>query len=216
MKVIAFNGSPRVDGNTSILVNTVFEVLKEEEIETELINVGVKPVRGCVACGKCWERKDGHCAISNDFVNECLDKMVEADGIILASPVYCADLSGQMKSFIDRTSMVACSNDDMLKRKLGAAIVAVRRSGEVHTFHSLNSFFTISQMVIVGSSYWNNGFGLLKGDVARDEEGLNTMKNLARNMAWLLKSIKKADLPEPTSTYLDEYLSLTSVKPGFC
>lgn len=210
MKVVAFNGSPRANGNTSILINTVFDILKDEGIETEMVNVAVKPVKGCVACGKCWELKNRHCAIANDSLNDWLDKMVEADGIILASPVYCADLTGQMKSFIDRTSMVACANDDMLQRKLGAAVVAVRRSGEVHTFHSLNSFFTISQMIIVGSSYWNNGFGLNPGDVVRDEEGLNTMKNLARNMAWLLKSIKKADLPSPATTVLSSYCSWTS------
>lgn len=212
MKIVAFNGSPRINGNTAILIKTVFEELNKEKIETELINVAVKPVKGCIACGKCWENKDGHCVISNDIVNECLDKMRDADAVILGSPVYCADLSGQMKTFIDRTSMVACANSDMLKRKLGAAIVAVRRSGEVHTFHSLNAFFTIAQMIIVGSSYWNNGFGLAEGDVLRDNEGLNTMKNLGRNMAWLLKSVKKADLPPPETFELQAYYSLTSVK----
>jgi multimeric flavodoxin WrbA len=212
MKVIAFNGSPRPNGNTSILINTVFGILKAEGIETEMVNVATKPVRVCPACGKCWELRGRHCAITNDSLNDWLDKMCEADGIILGSPVYCADLTGQMKSFIDRASMTACANDSMLQRKLGAAVVAVRRSGEVHTFHSLNSFFTILQMIIVGSSYWNNGFGLEPGDVVRDEEGMNTMKNLGRNMAWLLKSIKKAGLAPPATTMLSEYRSLTSEK----
>jgi len=198
MKVIAMNGSPRKDGNTSYLIHKVFEVLEENNIQTEEIHVGAKQCQGCIACMKCWENKDRHCVLRNDLVNETLDKMCEADGIILGSPVYCADLSGQIKAFMDRTSMVACANDDMFKRKVGASVVAVRRAGGLSTFHSLNSFFTIAQMIIVGSSYWNVGYGLQKGEVLRDAEGMQTMRNLGLNMAWLLKSLEASkSIPEP-------------------
>lgn len=208
MKVVAFNGSPRKNGNTSRLINTVFSELQAQGIETELVNVGTKPVRGCIACMKCWEQKDGHCVLKNDPLNDWLDKMREADGILLGSPVYCADLSGQMKSFLDRASMVSCANDDMLRLKAGAAVVAVRRAGAVHTFHSLNNFFTILQMVQVGSSYWNMGFGLGEGEVERDAEGQNTMRNLGRNMGWVLNSLHKADIAKPQPSIMEEYTSV--------
>lgn len=199
IKVIAFNGSPRKDGNTSILLNTVLQELALEGISVEEIHVGEKQIQGCIACMKCWENKNKQCVLKNDAVNSWLAKMQDADGIILGSPVYCADLSSQIKAFMDRTSMVACANDDMLQRKIGASVVAVRRAGSLHTFHSLNSFFTISQMIIVGSSYWNMGFGFEKGEVLRDAEGLQTMRNLGRNMAWLLKSLAltKNSVPQP-------------------
>jgi len=208
MKVIAFNGSPRAKGNTAILIDTVFTELEAEGIDTEKIDVGIKPVRGCIACMQCFENKDGRCAIDNDALNGWLEQMREANGIILGSPVYCADLSGQMKSFLDRASMVACANDDMFQHKVGASVVAARRAGSVHTFHSLNNFFTILQMIVVGSSYWNMGFGLEAGEVERDAEGLNTMRNLGLNMAWVLKSINKAGIKPPITSQVAEYQSL--------
>ncbi|MDC7218118.1 MAG: flavodoxin family protein, partial [Spirochaetales bacterium] len=131
----------------------------------------------------------------------------EADGILLGSPVYCADLSGQMKSFMDRASMTACANDDMFRLKAGASVVAVRRAGAVHTFHSLNNFFTILQMVQIGSSYWNMGFGLGEGEVSKDVEGLNTMDNLGKNMAWVMKSLNKAGIEKPAPSIMEEYSS---------
>lgn len=210
MKVIAFNGSARKDGNTSHLIQTVFEELEQKGIETEEIHVGAKQLQGCLACSKCWENKDGHCIIKNDEVNNWLDKMRDADGIILGSPVYCADLSAQIKAFIDRTSMVACANDDMLQRKVGASVVAVRRAGGLSTFHSLNSFFTIAQMIIVGSSYWNVGYGMEKGEVKLDAEGQQTMRNLGRNMAWLLESIEvskdSVEQPETKAEVLTNFI----------
>ena len=209
MKVIAFNGSPRKQGNTSILINTVFKELEKAGIETELVNVAIHPVHGCIGCMKCWEQKDGHCVISNDPLNGWLDKMRTADGILLGSPVYMADLSSQMKSFLDRASMTACANDDMFRLKPGAAVVAARRAGAVHTFHSLNNFFTILQMIQIGSSYWNMGFGMEQGEVLQDAEGLNTMVNLGRNMAWVLKSLKKAGIEPPVPSIMQEYASLS-------
>lgn len=192
MKVVAFNGSPRKDGNTSILIDTVFAELQKYGIQTQKIHVGAKQLQGCVACMKCWSNKDGCCALKNDPLNEWLEIMRSADGIILGSPVYCAGLNSQIKAFIDRASMTACANDDMLQRKLGASVVAVRRAGSVQTFSSLNLFYTITQMITVGSTYWNMGYGLEKGEVLNDAEGLQTMRNLGTNMAWLLQCIDKA------------------------
>lgn len=191
MKVVAFNGSARKDGNTAILVEAVFRELKKEKIETELVPLAGKKIHGCIACGKCFEKKDGMCAIKGDIINECIAKMVEADGIILASPTYFADVSTEMKALIDRTGYVAKANDDMFRRKVGAAVVAVRRGGAIHAFDTMNHFFFISQMVVPGSSYWNVGLGLEAGEVNDDEEGLATMKTLGANMAWVLKKLNK-------------------------
>lgn len=187
MKVVAFNGSARRNGNTAILIREVFSELDAEGIETEMIQLAGKTIRGCTACRKCFENKDKRCAIDDDFANECIGKMLEADGIILGSPTYFADVTAEMKALIERTGYVARANPDMLKRKAGAAVVAIRRAGSIHTFDTLNHFFLISQMIVPGSSYWNIGIGRAIGDVEQDEEGLQTMRTLGRNMAWLLK-----------------------------
>ena len=189
MKVVAFNASARKDGNTAILINHVLAQLQKEGIETELIQLAGKKIRGCMACYKCRQNKDQRCSVKNDVLNDCIEKMLEADGIILGSPTYLANVSTEMTALIDRAGFVARANGDMLKRKVGAAVVAVRRAGSIHAFNSINHFFFISQMIVPGSSYWNMGFGLEKGDVDKDEEGIQTMKNLGANMAWLLKKL---------------------------
>ena len=189
MKVIAFNGSARKDGNTSILLNMVFEELKAEGIETEIYTLAGKPIQGCIACFKCFEKKDKRCAVEKDIINECIEKMLKADGILLGSPTYFADVSAGMKALIERCGMVSRANGDILKRKVGAGVVAVRRAGAMHVFNSLNSFFLINQMLIPGSSYWNLAIGRQPGEVNNDLEGVQTMKNLGKNMAWLLKKI---------------------------
>ncbi|MGD2080973.1 MAG: flavodoxin family protein [Nitrospirota bacterium] len=189
MKVVAFNGSARKDGNTSILIGRVFEELEREGIATEAVSLAGSKLKGCIACFKCWERKDRRCAVKDDALNEYLEKMDGADGIILGSPTYFADLSTETKALVDRSGMVSRANGDMLRRKVGAAVVAVRRGGAVHVFDSLNHFFLIGQMVVPGSIYWNMGIGLHKGDVLKDEEGLETMRVLGENMAWLLKRL---------------------------
>lgn len=191
MKVIAFNGSARKDGNTAILIKEVFKELEADQIETEMIQLAGKKIRGCIACGKCFENKNQRCAVDNDFTNECIEKMVDADGIILGSPTYFADVTTETKALIDRAGFVARANYDMFQRKIGAAVVAVRRAGAIHVFDSINHFFMISQMIVPGSSYWNIGIGRAIGEVEQDEEGLQTMWTLGRNMAWLLKKIKK-------------------------
>jgi multimeric flavodoxin WrbA len=189
MKVIAFSGSARKDGNTAILVRHAFAALEKEGIETELVQLAGERVRGCIACYQCWERKDGLCAVKDDCINDCIGKMNEADGIILASPTYFADITSEIKALIDRSGMVARANGDMFRRKAGAAIVAVRRAGAIHAFDSLNHFFLIGQMIIPGSSYWNIGVGRQIGEVENDAEGVQTMKALGENMAWLLQRI---------------------------
>jgi len=189
MKVVAFNGSARRDGNTAILVRQVFSELEKEGIETELVQLAGQPIHGCAACGQCYKNKDQRCAVKDDIVNDCIEKMRAADGIILASPTYFADVSSEMKALIDRAGYVARANDDMLKRKVDAAVVAVRRAGSIHAFDTINHFFLIGQMIIPGSIYWNMGLGRAKGEVEQDEEGLRTMQILGQNMAWLLKKI---------------------------
>jgi multimeric flavodoxin WrbA len=187
MKVVAFNGSPRKQGNTSILIDKVFDELKREGIKTEQINLTGSPLKGCTACMACLKNQDKRCIIDNDIINQCIEKMLEADAIILGSPTYFSDVTAEMKALIDRSGMVVRVNGDLLKRKIGAAVVAVRRGGSGHVFNSLNHFFFISQMIVPGSIYWNFAFGRLVGEVEDDEEGMETMKVLGQNMAWLLK-----------------------------
>jgi multimeric flavodoxin WrbA len=189
MKVVAFNGSARKDGNTAILVNVVLKELKKAGIKTELVQLAGKKIRGCTACGKCFENQDKQCAVKGDIANDCIGKMLEADGIILASPTYFADVSTELKALIDRSGFVAKANQDMFKRKVGAGVIAVRRGGAIHAFDTINHFFFINQMIVPGSSYWNIGIGLAPGDVNSDDEGISTMTTLGANMAWLMKKI---------------------------
>ena len=193
MKVVAFSGSARKDGNTAILVRQAFAELEKEGIETELVQLAGETIRGCTACYKCFGTKDRSCAVSTetgDVVNDCIAKMVEADGIIIASPTYFADISAETKALIDRAGMVARANDNLYRRKAGAAIIAVRRGGAIHAFDSINHFFLIGEMIIPGSSYWNIGVGRNIGEVEQDEEGMKTMADLGKNMAWLMRKIK--------------------------
>ena len=189
MKVVAFNGSARRGGNTAILINYTLKALQKENIETELFELSGQKIHGCIACTKCFEKKDQRCAVKNDVLNDCIEKMLEADGIILGSPTYFADITTEMKALIDRSGYVAKANNDMFKRKVGAGIVVARRAGSIHALDSINHYFQISQMIIPGSRYWNLGFGREKGEVEKDEEGILIMKTLGENMAWLLKKI---------------------------
>lgn len=189
MKVTAFNGSPRRGGNTSLLIGHVFEALNREGIEAELVQVGGERIHGCVACYKCFANKDRRCAVADDIANDCIEKMLASDGIIIGSPTYFAALTPETKALIDRCGMVSRANSDMFKRKAGAAVVAVRRAGAIHVFDTINHFFTIGQMIIPASNYWNIGVGRNIGEVEQDEEGVATMRVLGENMAWLLKRI---------------------------
>jgi len=189
MKVVAFNGSPRKEGNTHLLIQRVLEELRKEGIETESIHFGGKPLRGCTACLKCVKNKDKKCGLPNDGLNDYVAKMEEAEGIILASPVYFSNVTAEMKALIDRAGYVARTNGGLLRRKVGAAVVAMRRAGATIVYSDLNFFFGIQEMIIPGSSYWNLGVGRLPGEVLKDEEGLKTMEVLGQNMAWLLKKL---------------------------
>jgi multimeric flavodoxin WrbA len=190
MKVVAFNGSAGKDGNTALLLKRVLQVLEAEGFETELVQLAGEQVRGCNACRICYETKNKRCVIEDDNVNAYIQKMLDADGVLLGSPVYFSMMTPEMKALIDRAGYVARANEDMFKRKVGAAVVAVRRAGAMPTFDAINHFFLISQMIVPGSSYWNIGFGRKKGDVEGDEEGMQTMEDLGRNMAWLIKKLK--------------------------
>ncbi len=189
MKVIAFNGSPHKEGNTYSLLKIVCEALDNEGIQTEIIHIGGKQIHGCLACRKCFQNKDKKCIQTGDDVNSYIEKMIEADGILIGSPTYFSDLTPEVKALIDRAGFVGFANDGLFKRKLGAAVVAVRRAGAIHVFDSINHFFLISQMIIPGSSYWNLGVSGRSGTISGDEEGIRTMQNLGKNMAWLLNKI---------------------------
>ena len=190
MKVVAFNGSARKDGNTALLIRRVLQVLEDKGFRTELIQLAGEPIRGCNACRACFTTKNRRCVIEDDRVNEYIQKMLEADGIILGSPVYFSMMTPEMKALIDRTGYVARGNSDMFKRKVGAAVVVARRAGAIPTFDAINHFFLIGQMIIPGSSYWNVGIGNKKGEVEGDIEGMKTMEDLGRNMAWLIKKLR--------------------------
>jgi multimeric flavodoxin WrbA len=189
MKVVALNGSARKDGNTAMLIQVVFEELKKEGIETELIQMAGKNIQGCLACYKCFKNKDRRCSVDKDILNDIMARMEKAEGILLGSPTYFSDVTSGMRAFIERCGFVARANDYMFKGKVGAAVVAVRRAGSIQAFTSMNLFLHYMQMFMLGSSYWNIGIGRDPGDVMKDEEGIQTMKTLGQNMAWLLKKL---------------------------
>ncbi len=189
MNVIAINGSPRKNGNTTILIQTVLNILEKESIDCELFHLAGEKIQGCQACDQCKINKNEKCNISDDVVNTCIQKMKHADAIILASPTYFGNVTAEMKALIDRAGRVGRANDYLFKNKIGAAIVSQRRAGAIHTFNSINLFFLLEQMIIPGSSYWNIGIGGEKGEVIEDTEGVSTMKMLAKQIIWLLKKI---------------------------
>ena len=187
LKVVGINGSARKDGNTAIIIKTVFEELKKAEIETELIQLYDKEIIPCKGCFACTQKKE--CVIKSDHFNECFKKLVEADGIILGSPVYSADISSKMKAFLERAGVIVATNPGMLKHKVGASIAAVRRGGGLAAVGTMNHFLLNKEVIVVGSTYWNMVYGKNVGDVLNDEEGINNMKNLGQNMAWLIRKL---------------------------
>jgi multimeric flavodoxin WrbA len=189
-KVVALNGSARKGGNTAILLGYVLKELEQEGIETELIELSGAKIHGCLACRECSKNKDRRCAQKSDMGNALIEKMEGADGILLGSPTYFANVSPEILAVMDRACYVSRANGNFLRRKVGAAVVAVRRAGAIPAFDALNHFFFFSEMIVPGSSYWNVGIGREPGDVERDEEGIGTMKILGQNMAWLLKKLK--------------------------
>jgi len=189
MKVVAINGSPRKKGNTYHSLNKVMETLEAEGIKTELVQLSGKNLRGCIACYKCVDKKDRKCHGPKDDMQGIIDKIAGADGILIGSPVYFGSVNAEVKAVIDRAGLVCKANDHLFKRKVGAAVVSVRRQGALTTFNQINQFFLINMMIVPGSSYWNLAIGREQGEVLKDEEGMATMANLGANMAWLMKKI---------------------------
>jgi multimeric flavodoxin WrbA len=189
LKVVAVNSSPRKEGNTAILVETAFEPMRAAGIECEQISLAGKTVGGCIACGLCRKKADRQCHGRDDFGNEVIAALDSADGIILASPVYFAGINAELKAVIDRAGYVARGNEDMFRRVPGAGIVTHRRAGAIHALDSINHFFLIAEMFVVGSSYWSFGVGAARGQVSEDDEGLRTMRTLGENMTWLLEKV---------------------------
>jgi multimeric flavodoxin WrbA len=187
-KVVAINGSPRRNGNTSILVRHIMEELLKEGITTEEVNLGGRVARGCTACMECRETQDGHCAFNDDIINTCIDKMVEADGIILGSPVYFLDVTAEMKGFIDRAGLVAMVNRDLFLRKVGVPVTVMRRAGAITTLNTMMNFMVYSGMIIPGKPV--TGVGNEIGAVNKDEEGIRRAHDTGKNMAWLLKALE--------------------------
>ncbi|MFH2044331.1 MAG: flavodoxin family protein [Pseudomonadota bacterium] len=189
MKVVAFNGSPRKKGNTSILIKTVLEEIENEGIETEIVQLAGKDIKGCVACFKCLEKKNFKCVAIDDFINVCIKKMIKADGILLGSPTYFCNVSTEMKALIDRAGMVAFANAGILRHKVGASVSVANRTGATQALMMMNTLFLSHEMFIVGSNYPNMALGMEKGDVEKDAWGLQIMKVLGQNMALLLKKL---------------------------
>ena len=192
MKVVAINGSPRKDGNTRLLLEAALKPLAEAGWETRYVQLGGKNIHGCRACFKCWETQDKRCVFGKDVFNETFAQVLEADAVILGSPTYFADVTAEMKAFMDRAGFVAMANGCLLAGKIGAAGVAVRRGGATHVVVTMNHLFQISQMVLPGSTYWNMGYGLEPGKVSGDAEALNNMEQLGQAIDWLGRAIKNA------------------------
>jgi multimeric flavodoxin WrbA len=203
MYALAINGSPRKGGNTEILLQHVLNELKDAGWQVELIQVGGTAIRGCIACGKCWERKNNACSLDKDPFNGIFAKMVSADAIICGSPTYFAAVSADLKALLERAGYVALANGGLFAGIIGAAVVAVRRGGATHAFDTINHMFQMSRMIIPGSTYWNMGFGLQKEDVTNDQEGMLNMQHLGKAINWLGQAIKPhlATYPNPQSLY---------------
>lgn len=195
MYVVAFNASPRPEGNTARLIRYALDEIEKEGITTELVQIGGKSLHGCTACMKCFETKNGQCSLTRDIINDCIEKMIRADGIIIGSPTYFSDITPEAKALIDRAGFVAMANGGLFSRKVGAGISAVRRAGAVCSLDSINHLFGISDMFTAGSVYWNIGFGLGPGEVDQDEEGKATMRRLGQNIAWFIRNVNQEKSP---------------------
>lgn len=191
MKVTAFNGSPKPNGNTALLLRKTLEPIQQAGIETEFVQVGGKPIRGCTACYQCAVNRNQRCVIEGDILNDCVKKMIESEAILLGSPTYFGSVTAEMKALIDRAGFVTRVNDGLLGRKIGAAVVAQRRGGATQVSDTINSLFLISRMIVPGSTYWNFGVGREPGEVAKDQEGLDNMRDLGETIVWLMQRLYK-------------------------
>jgi len=203
MKALAINGSPRKGGNTEILLRKALSSLDAAGWETELVQIGGHPIRGCRACYHCFTTKDARCGMKADPFNDVFAKMLAADAIILGSPTYFTDVSAEMKALLDRAGLVSVANGGLLRGKIGASVVAVRRGGGTHAFDTMNHMLLMSGVVVPGSTYWNLGFGREMGEVERDEEGLRNMADLANMIAWLGAAIASSQRPAPRPAFAE-------------
>ena len=193
MKVVAINGSPKDNGNTAQLIDTIAQELAKENISTEIMHVGNKTIRGCFGCGGCAKNKDERCVAKDDeYVNECIQRMKEADGILIGSPVHFAGIAGTMKSFLDRAFYVSSANGNLFRHKVGASIVALRRSGGVSTFDAMNHYLNYAEIIMPAANYWNVAHGRMPGEVHEDFEGMQIARMLGKNMAFTLKMVQLA------------------------
>ena len=186
MKVIGFNGSPRKDGNTTTLMTYLLEEVRNEGIETELVQLSAKPIHGCIACYKCFDNQDQRCAVKNDAANEYIEKIAQADGLVLGSPSYFQDVTAEMKALVDRAGFVGLANGKIFKNKVGASLCCFRRSGGMHTIETMNHFFFSNEIVIAGRAM---SVAREKGEVDKDEEGALSAKMLGQKMAWVIKKL---------------------------
>ena len=201
MKVVLINGSPHRKGNTFIALSEVAGALEKEGVQTEIIQLGIKAVQGCIACNKCAEL--GHCVFQDTLYNQVREALQEADGIVVGSPVYYAGPNGALCALLDRV-FYSCS--ELLAYKAGASVAVCRRGGASATFDRLNKSFTILNMPVVSSQYWNSVHGMRPGEATEDAEGLQTMRMLGRNMAWLLKGVKREERPEPELRVMTNFI----------
>ena len=201
MKVVLINGSPHRKGNTCIALSEVAGALEKEGVQTEIIQLGIKAVQGCIACNKCAEL--GHCVFQDTLYNQVREALQEADGIVVGSPVYYAGPNGALCALLDRV-FYSCS--ELLAYKAGASVAVCRRGGASATFDRLNKYFTILNMPVVSSQYWNSVHGMRPGEATEDAEGLQTMRMLGRNMAWLLKGVKREERPEPELRVMTNFI----------
>ena len=210
MKVIGFNGSPRKKGNTYGAMATVFGELEKQGIDTEMVRVGNEKIHGCRACYACLKNQNEACVFDDDPVNEWVQKIKSADGILLGSPVHFSGVAGTMKSFLDRAFFVSSVNGNLFRHKVGASVAAVRRSGGLPTVNALNHYIVYSEMIMPGSNYWNVAHGANPGEMEQDEEGKQIMTVLGRNMAWIMKSMAAAKdqvpAPEPVTKTLTNFI----------
>ena len=197
MKAVGINGSPRKGGNTEILLKKALTPLAAAGWETELIQLGGVPIRGCRACYHCFDAKDSRCGQNDEFFNRCFEKMVAADAILLGSPTYFTDVSAEMKALLDRAGLVALANGGLFRGKIGAAVVAVRRGGGTHAFDTMNHMFLMSGAIVPGSTYWNLGFGLEKGEADKDDEAARNMADLGQTIAWLGEALNQHAAKRP-------------------
>ncbi len=209
MKVIAINGSPKNNGNTVFAIRTVAEELAEAGIDVEIYHLGKKQIRGCLACGKCAQMKNQKCII-DDEVNEVIPMLIEADGLLIGSPVYWAGMNGTLKSFLDRLFYVSTSNGNLFRHKVGASVAAVRRTGGIPTIEQINKYLMYAEMFIPTSNYWNVIHGRAEGEASQDAEGEQIMRVLGKNMAWLMQAMevakKQIPLPEKEQKVMTSFI----------